>query len=269
MFNIKAIYGFRSQRRSAACIRRSIVMMAIPVILTIIFEFFRCSTPSIAADLPVKPSWLYQDAYNWTGLYGGVGFGFDQFEVETVEIFVPNRSFSQQQMRGFDGIVQGGYNWQIPNWWNNWTVVIGLELDTAYVAKRAEHGIIVNGETFDVFSNVPWISTARGRFGIPIGLFGEWLIYGTSGVGFARINSTATTSGPFVDSLNGSSGRAVWVVGGGLEYGISRYLSWKLEYTYLETGGVTNLTPSAAGGIQLNTGRVVDQSIRTGINFHL
>jgi outer membrane immunogenic protein len=219
-----------------------------------------------AADLAASVS-QFQN-YDWTGLYAGGDVGYQWVQGSTAALSRGQTAFAQQGVDGFVGIVQGGYNWQIPNWWDMCTMVIGLEVDGAVSAAKVGHSVTLGAETFDVFASLPWLTTMRGRFGVPVGLFGQWLIYGTAGAGYAKINSTAIVTGPFVDSLNGSSGRAVWVAGGGVEYGISRYWSWKLEYTYAETGAVTNLTPSAPGHIQLSTGRISDQAVRTGINFH-
>jgi outer membrane immunogenic protein len=207
--------------------------------------------------------------YNWTGLYVGAEAGYAELQGDIVALVNGRTVFQQQSKDGFTGMALAGYNWQIPfYWWNCYTMVVGMETDIGGATGNSTRRVSIGPETFDLSENAPWLTTLRGRFGIPFGVLGQWLVYGTAGVGFTRINSTAITYGPFYDSLNGSSGRAVWTAGGGLEYGFSRFWSWKVDYTYVETGGVTNVTPTAPGGVQLSTGRTSVQSVRTGINFH-
>jgi opacity protein-like surface antigen len=68
--------------------------------------------------------------------------------------------------------------------------------------------------------------------------------------------------------LNGTEARAAWVGGGGVEFAFSRYLGWKTEYLYVETGAVTNTTATLPTGEAYSTHRIIDQMVRTGINFH-
>jgi outer membrane immunogenic protein len=99
-----------------------------------------------------------------------------------------------------------GYNFQANGPW-----VWGIEGDLGYYTHR----------------DIKYLGTVRGRVGYATG---QLLPYFTGGVAFAH-DETATTG---------------WTLGGGLEYAISRNLSVKAEYLYVDA--LPHLTGSFVRG---------------------
>lgn len=165
----------------------------------------------------------------WSGLYVGGNVG---------NAFSPNKlSFSDSstaQDLGFraqdngDRLLGGvhlGYNFQPGG------VLFGVEGDT------------------DWAKNVDYLSSIRGRVGVPVG---PALIYGTAGAAFEgsherfSVNSTAGGISTFDRNLH----KTGWTAGGGVETFVMPAVSVGAEALYYDLGGDTaNLvTPVAAGG---------------------
>ena len=96
--------------------------------------------------------------------------------------------------------------------------------------------------------------------------FDRLLIYGKGGLALAQDQSSLidTTGG---NSASTSLMRTGWTVGAGLEYGISKNWSAKIEYDYLNFGSQalnfsTPLQPAYTSNASLNV-----QEIKAGINF--
>src|ERR1043166_4472046 len=102
------------------------------------------------------------NAYSWAGPYLGGNIGYAWGSVDN----------NGAKPSGFDGGVQGGYNWQ------RGPVVFGLEADIQ--ASGAN-------DTFAAwkFSN-PWFGTVRGRVGYALN---NVLFYGTGGLAFGELRA--------------------------------------------------------------------------------
>lgn len=112
-------------------------------------------------------------------------------------------------------------------------------------------------------TNTKWTSTVTGRVGAA---FDRLLIYGKGGLALAQDQSGLTDLGG--NSASTSFMRTGWTVGAGLEYGISKNWSAKIEYDYLNFGSqvlnfATPLQPAYTSNASLNV-----QEIKAGINFH-
>src|SRR4051794_32941278 len=88
------------------------------------------SAPAFAADLPMKapPMAAPVAVYNWTGFYIGGHVGWGWTDVGSVQLapgtaaFPTGTVYSGNNLSGFLGGVQGGFNWQVsPN------IVLGVE----------------------------------------------------------------------------------------------------------------------------------------------
>jgi outer membrane immunogenic protein len=192
--------------------------------------------------------------YNWTGLYigghAGVGFGSSSWS----DPFTGgNNTFNTGA--GFLGGGQVGANYQFN------MLVLGVEGDFSWTGLGLKgHGTDSIGDAINTTTN--WTSTATGRVGAA---FDRLLIYGKGGVAFAQDQNGFTDLAG--NGASNTSMRTGWTVGGGLEYGISKNWSAKIEYDYLNFGSqtlnfTTPTTPSYSTGAALNV-----QEIKAGLNF--
>jgi outer membrane immunogenic protein len=100
-----------------------------------------------------------------------------------------------------------------------------------------------------------WMFTARPRVGF---VAGDWLVYGTGGVAVADVKATQRFSDNFTPSpgaqerASSNRNRTGWVLGGGVEHGMSDGWSLKAEYLYADfgktsfSGALTNPTATTA-----------------------
>jgi outer membrane immunogenic protein len=213
-----------------------------------------------AADLPVAPAPVPVAPvasapgaiFSWTGFYigGHVGGGFDRSSWSD-PFTGANNAFTSGA--GFLGGAQAGANVQFNR------LVLGVEGDFSYAGLKGS-GRDSLGDSISTDTN--WTSTVTGRVGAA---FDRLLVYGKGGVAFARDRNTFTDL-----AGNGASNtlmRTGWTAGVGLEYGISKNWSAKIEYDYLSFGSqplnfTTPTTPSYATNAGLNV-----QEIKAGVNF--
>lgn len=212
-----------------------------------------------AADLPVAPRPVpaapiaySPDVYNWTGFYfgGHAGYGFADSSWSD-PLTGTNNTFNSS---GFIGGGQIGANVQFN------ALVFGLEGDFTWTGLGLKgSGTDSVGNTIN--TNVNWTSTATGRIGAA---FDRLLIYGKGGAAFAGDQSGFTDLAGNTATTNLT--RIGWTAGAGIEYGITRNLSAKIEYDYLGFGSQplsfsTPTTPSYASNASLNV-----QEIKAGLN---
>jgi outer membrane immunogenic protein len=221
--------------------------------------------PAAAADLslPAPPQ-----QYNWTGLYLGAGVGFEGSTATANGTALAASASLPLQVSGVMGSAFAGYNWQIPGWSENSSVVVGLEIDGIGADQTGARSGTVGPETFAETLKVPVLGTFRARFGLPVGLYGAWLLYGTAGVGFGMFDSRASVSGPVVGLLNQSYSGAAWTIGGGVEYGLTRDWSLRAEYLFVDSGTITNQSPLLASNVSFRLSRVFENIARIGFGYH-
>jgi outer membrane immunogenic protein len=220
------------------------------------------SPAAVAADLPpvvqkaptAPVAYAPEAIYSWTGFYiggnAGVGFGSsswsDPFSGAT-------NKFSSNA--GFLGGGQIGANYQLNH------LVLGVEGDFDWTGLGPRgSGTDSIGEAINTKTN--FTSTITGRIG---GAFDRFLVYGKGGVAFAQDNSGFTDFAG--NSANTTLLRTGWTAGAGIEYGITKNLSAKVEYDYLGFGSqpmnfTTATTPLYSSSASLNI-----QEIKAGINF--
>lgn len=226
----------------------------------------------------------------WAGFYigGTVGGAWGSSNADTSTVVVPGGEFNPvsiatinaagvQSLRssGFTGGFEAGYNWQpLGN-----PLLLGIEADIQAFNLRgnATTGpIAIPGpDSFTITSavNTDWLATVRGRIGF---VAGNWLIYGTGGAAFSRINTnfslfdaafniteTASTSG----SKNG------YTVGGGIEAKLSASWSAKVEYLYVNLGSVSTSGTLGTGVLVItqpfnHTLNLQADIVRVGLNYH-
>jgi outer membrane immunogenic protein len=200
---------------------------------------------AIAADIgarPVGPPPVAAPAFisDWAGFYIGINGGggwarssvepqfFESIDGIPVTPLIPPNGSPSGAIFGF----QAGHNWQ----WG--PVVGGLEIDfDGADIKDGPTTFFVPGFPFNTFSRefkIDELASARARLGYLI--FPNWLLYGTTGIGYGHSRYDATNSFviPGFSSFTSTSNftnEFGWVVGAGVEWKF--FNNWLLRGEYL------------------------------------
>jgi outer membrane immunogenic protein len=175
--------------------------------------------------------------YDWTGFYvglsGGATWGSTKWESDP--------DLTQGTVTGSSGLIGGTIGYNMQNWG---PMVVGEEFDFSW--RHFDYSIpaATCGPTCEVTSD--WVSTARLRFGFPVGRF---LPYATGGLSMSNFVASAAGQ-PFGTNNNVTFN---WTVGAGVEFLIAGPWSGKLEYLFvnhtrfgcvMECNGPVNISPS-------------------------
>jgi outer membrane immunogenic protein len=176
-------------------------------------------TPSAqAADLPMKayPAAAPAAAASWAGFYMGLHAGG-----ASVKNWMEGEDYNNSA--SFIGGGQIGYNWQ------SGSFVFGLEADGSWLSKQ-KYQTGDNGINYG--TQMPWLATARGRFGAALG---NWHLYATAGAAFTSVKFKDCCFGP-TGQISMSKSRVGWAVGGGVEHMLSRNWVVGAEVLYVDFG---------------------------------
>ena len=227
-------------------------------------------------DLPAAPPPVtYSAPYGWTGLYLGanIGFGGDRFVYPFDAAAVGGgAAFGGIVSITSEGVLGGGkvgYNWEFPN-----NFLLGFETDFDGAAIRgkatANAGGTIGGPfeaAAQVGSRINYIGTVRARVGYA---WDRFLVYGTGGLAYGQVNSLAVGAGGGGGQILASqnSGRIGWTAGGGFEYAITKTLTVKTEYLYVNLGTPTAFNQTILGIVGVNIGEKTTANIvRAGLNY--
>ncbi len=256
---------------------------------------------AFAADLPTRKEPLLPPppSFTWTGLYGGVnvGYGFGAGGADTgalngvasaaggnlaaVAASAPIASSWNNSITpsGVLGGGQVGYNYQY-----NPYVVVGVETDiqAADMNGSSRYPGFGTGATYvTTTKNIDWFGTARGRIGLTMPGYSNFLVYGTGGFAYGQVDNNVGIS--YLTAAGGASGtssyyqtKTGWTAGGGVEWSPQSFPTWsaKVEYLYTDLGAtnqnIYSLFSAPAGTFfgashqsptQFNT-------VRVGLNWH-
>jgi outer membrane immunogenic protein len=250
---------------------------------------------AFAADLPTRKEPLLPPppSFTWTGLYGGVnvGYGFGAGGADTgalngvaangnrVTSPIASSWSNSIAPSGVLGGGQIGYNYQY-----NPYVVVGVETDIQAADMNASSGYsgFGTGATYvTTTKNIDWFGTARGRIGLTMPGYSNFLVYGTGGFAYGQVDNNVGIS--YLTAEGGASGtssfyqtKTGWTAGGGVEWSPQSFPAWsaKVEYLYTDLGAtnqnVYSLFSDPAGNFfgashqsptQFNT-------VRVGLNWH-
>jgi outer membrane immunogenic protein len=220
--------------------------------------FSAASAADLGGPAPSAPlARLPGATYDWTGFYIGVtaGGAWGRFDPRTSTVFSPTGYFAASSVpavnaagiqrinpSGFLGGVEGGYNWESNN------LVLGLETDYQYVGLRGNStsGPILYPafapSTFTVSSrnSINGIFTLRPRVGLAANNF---LFYVTGGLALTDLNGTYGFTDTFAAATevgNVTNTEAGYVLGGGIEAGLSPEWTVKAEYLYMNFSRTSN-----------------------------
>lgn len=177
------------------------------------------------------------ESYDWSGFYLGANLGYGWAESEpTIRYLdeVKNTTKLSSDMEGVVGGVQLGYNWQVKNF------LVGIETDFSSADISSENSDqIANADDYDIVkenNRINSFGTLRARLGfLPAD---RLLAYVTGGWAYGDVDYTT-----YIDSNPNPSEnykyketKSGWVVGAGLEYGVSEHVTLRAEYLYIDWG---------------------------------
>jgi outer membrane immunogenic protein len=238
--------------------------------------------PAQAADMAPGPSYYPAAAapmpparYNWTGIYGGGQIGMDFLQdtaTQTTTTLLQNSGNGLKVTPyGVIGGAQIGANYEFAPW------VVGIEAswDSTYLTGAtvgpALEPSVVGGVTQRFTSSPQWIATATGRLGYAAN---DLLFYAKGGAAWMRVDYTQEVLvGGIVSSTSLlTPTRTGFVVGGGIEYGLTEALSARIEYDFYDFG-TANYTFSLVeplGGTSLAMPTSIQsyvQAVTVGLNY--
>lgn len=206
---------------------------------------------AVAADMPVKAPPAPVIAPTWNGTYVGIngGFAWGRGRESTFPFTATTGDFDLRG--GVAGLTYGG-NWQSGH------VVLGFESDFDWAHINGDPILPGICAATVCFTHTKWLSTERMRAGWD---FNGWLIYGTVGAAFARVQAGQGIG--CASALCDTKTRTGWVAGVGVETMFWRDWSAKLEYLHYDLGEAINSNPGTPI-TALDRGDI----IRAGINYH-
>jgi outer membrane immunogenic protein len=191
-------------------------------------------------------------AQRWNGPYAGVNIGHGWGDLGgsvTVldqggkPVYGP-ANFSIDASGMFGG-VQVGFNRRIGNFF------VGLEGDLQTADISGSSSISGSGFTYVASASVDWFATARVRGGYASD---KMLVYATGGLALASVAYDATfKTGNTSVHLSDSETHVGLALGAGLELALRSNWSLKIEYQYLNLGGL-----GGSGSYSWTNKRVVD-----------
>jgi opacity protein-like surface antigen len=231
------------------------------------FAYVPAKASGAASAADIIPSW----AGFYIGGHGGYGWQDDPFNLPTS---AGQPDIIDIHARGWVAGGQVGYNWQYA------AIVGGLELDVS--ATGIQGATTVMGRTINnaLYSEtrgdtVNLLGTARGRLGWA--LSPNWLLYGTGGLAWQRLDRTYTIrqTGTSNNLSFGSVPADLfgWVLGAGVEARIMGS-SWiaRLEYLHYDFGhsrgssGFIDFAPGG-GGFNITEGDLTIDVVRAGLSY--
>jgi outer membrane immunogenic protein len=186
-------------------------------------------SPAYAADFE-------GEAYDWTGIYGGVHAGFIQANINVdartrlIEGEPTTDTLNlgyERDVDGFVGGALGGVNFQAGNF------VFGLDMDFGGVAADGE-GTAHIGTTEDNIRfehGIDWNAHVRGRLGFALD---RVFIYGAGGLAVADFDVKSNRSLQSDNDLDDGGHATGWSAGGGLEYAVTDNILVRAEYLHDE-----------------------------------
>jgi outer membrane immunogenic protein len=225
---------------------------------------------------PIAPLWT------WTGYYLGINAGYSSANAVGTVLSLKNASVlaSTSSSYGLHGRVLGlqtGYNWQFGSW------LWGLEADLHLSGQRGNPTFVCPGTVcnpagpviaaFDQNQKLEWFGTLRARLGAAVAR--DAFAYVTGGVAVAGLLTSGDifgydpTAAAATNPFSNLAINAGWTVGGGIEARLYDNWTGKVEYLYMDFGGMTTginnqqvMTLTAA----FNS-HITDQLVRAGVNY--
>ena len=187
-------------------------------------------------------------AYSWTGFYvgvnGGGGWGHSRHDFEAA-----GTTTGDYRIRGATAGGTLGANLQAGG------LLLGLEGDMNWSDIGGSDSC--PNVNFTCRTRNKWLATARGRVGYALDRF---LPYVTTGAAFGDVHTEIPDFGSSREAEVG------WTIGGGLEAGIVRVLSAKMEYLYVDLG-TFNTIGTGVDFFLKHSHQLTEHIARVGVNY--
>ncbi len=208
------------------------------------------ASPLAAADIlarkPAKAP-VYAAPYNWTGFYAGLNGGGAWGTSSWTTTATGTSTGDFDPSGGMIGATLG-YNWQ------QGATVLGLETDLDWSRIRGSTGLNCPSGSCETTNS--YFGTLRGRLGYA---WNRVLPYVTGGLAYGNVK--------YGDGLgSGSTAKAGWTIGGGMEFAMSGPWSAKIEYLYADLGTASCGTGVCAAASPVDV-KFTASVLRGGINY--
>jgi outer membrane immunogenic protein len=225
------------------------------------------SSTAFGADL-ARPAYMPPPppppVASWSGFYFGINGGLGGGQYQYPATVGPLAGTAKLNSSGFFGGGQAGFNWQVAPAW-----VVGLEADFDGADIEGNANAATGFAAASAGTKLDWFGTVRGRAGVLV--TPNALLYATGGWAYGRTTSSAnaTLTGIASASVSVNNNQSGWTVGGGLEYALNSWLTFKTEYLYMDLGTANLVSGTVAGvGFTLNEKTTV-QTAKVGLNVKL
>jgi outer membrane immunogenic protein len=196
---------------------------------------------------------LFVSGYNWAGPYAGIEAGGSW----SAQRWTAAGGVSTGNFTGSGGFAGGtlGYNWQNGKW------VLGVEGDLSWADISAVDTTTGGcGVGTPCNAQINWFGTFRVRGGY---VQDNFLLYLTGGAAVAEIQNSQVLLSPLATATTTTGGFAV---GAGGEMALTKNLSAKLEYLYLDFGQ-TPFCPAAGCGVTVVSDYTRAHIVRAGLSY--
>jgi outer membrane immunogenic protein len=193
-----------------------------------------------AADVDTGPA-----AYDWSGPYVGVQAGYGFGDSRHDQGLGTSGDFS------IDGILGGltaGWNHQAD------ALVFGIEGDIS--AADIEGLTSNNCSAPGCESEVDWLGTVRLRGGFAMD---SVLLFASGGLAVGDVSAEVANG---IVGFSGDDTRIGWTVGAGVEWGVTKSLSFKFEYLFVDLGSI-DYGPASDVEAEFDENHIV----RAGVNW--
>lgn len=169
------------------------------------------------------------EAGSWSGVYGGLHFGYGAGRDDVNEVNGPRAYFPDT--RGILGGVQLGWQKQINR------LVLGVESELGHLGQSGDESRAASGGTVATSIDLGAYATLAGRVGyVPAP---DWLVFARAGLAIASLDATTTQTCPSggcgLTPSSASTRDYTWggVFGGGVERAVAARWSARIEYQYM------------------------------------
>ena len=245
------------------------ILLASTVVFTGVYGAHAADAIQYEEPVPVVAA----PVFSWTGGYIGIHAGYGWGDTEDRN----NPSASKQDIDGFLGGVQAGYNWQFNN-----NVVLGVEADVSFGDVKEKWHDRENNEFSPYYGEdkVRVSGSVRARLGYAADRF---LPYLTGGLAWANQKHTLGCDADTVPLTNGCENRVGgqqfetsksktsvgWVVGAGAEYALTDNWVLRGEYLYTDLGKnkVTLTDPNYPNALHDREFETKFSTVRLGVSY--
>lgn len=212
-----------------------------------------------------------QKAPLWNQIYLGISGGV--VDADTMIVDLDDSVFDEEGAIADLSSIAGLYGVQAGVTRQFGSAVVGIEIDFngSNYDEKIRFDDFANDTTPDQFASasLSWLTTLRAKAGVA---FGSAFAYVTGGIAFADIEFCATDDGDGCEGtdsqeVGGSEVLTGFAVGSGIEYRLTKAISVKTEYLYVDLGRKTLTNGDAGAGADSISLDLNLHILRAGLNY--